>query len=252
MAYTKQTWSARVREFANRITLGLVSGSTYDVTQVEGTITTAGSPFNETRMNYIEDGIYNASLAAESAVQSVGATTPLATTGGTTPTLSIQAATPAQAGSMSAAQASKLADMYVTAVVDLTVSQSLAAGATVNFSIPIGASDFTHFDGIVIRSGNQAGSAVLIKKTPTDDYATGMALSTTPAVWTSKIAGVVTASVDVPFASQQLGYRVLDTSHYAKIVSITFSSTNIVFAVKNDHGTAATLSFRILGEVGYK
>lgn len=60
MAYTKNTWLARVRQYANRITLTLVSGSTYDVTQVEGTITQAGLALNPTNLNKMEQGIADA------------------------------------------------------------------------------------------------------------------------------------------------------------------------------------------------
>ena len=55
--YNKTTWISRVREYANRITLGLVSGNTYDVIQVEGDIDTIGTPFSTTAMQNIEDQV---------------------------------------------------------------------------------------------------------------------------------------------------------------------------------------------------
>jgi hypothetical protein len=57
MAYSKTTWIGRVREFANRITLTNISGTTYDVSQVEGAITTAGTSFSTTAMQNLEDGL---------------------------------------------------------------------------------------------------------------------------------------------------------------------------------------------------
>lgn len=60
MAYVKQTFVDRAVEFARRITMTLVSGTTYDYTPVTGTITNAGTDFTSTIMNKMESGIFDA------------------------------------------------------------------------------------------------------------------------------------------------------------------------------------------------
>jgi hypothetical protein len=56
-AYNKTTWTERIRQFASRFTLSNISGSTYDLTRVEGTVSQNGTPMSITNMNKIEAGI---------------------------------------------------------------------------------------------------------------------------------------------------------------------------------------------------
>jgi len=65
LSYTKTTWSDKAIQFVRRYTLGLVSGSTYDLTPVEGTVTNAGTAITAARMNNIETGIENGAVAAD-------------------------------------------------------------------------------------------------------------------------------------------------------------------------------------------
>lgn len=57
MAYTKTVWSDRQVQFPLRFQQTLVSGTTYDFTPVEGTITTAGTPLTASNLNNIENGV---------------------------------------------------------------------------------------------------------------------------------------------------------------------------------------------------
>jgi len=58
MSYTKTNWTARIRQYANRMTL-TPTGNTneYDKVQVEGTITIAGTPINPTNLQNMDDQI---------------------------------------------------------------------------------------------------------------------------------------------------------------------------------------------------
>lgn len=62
MSYIKNTWIDRAVEHSARYLLSLVSGSTYDITTAPGTITQAGTQVTASRMNNIEQGIYDAQL----------------------------------------------------------------------------------------------------------------------------------------------------------------------------------------------
>ena len=93
MAYTKTTWAARLREFTNRVQLTLVSGTTYDVTQVEGTVTQAGTAYSPDNMNKLEEGVRVANLAAsETVVGLVELATPAETTTGSDTTKAVHPA----------------------------------------------------------------------------------------------------------------------------------------------------------------
>lgn len=58
MAYVKTNWAARIREYANRVVLTATGGTNeYDITQVEGTITTAGTPISPANLQNMDDQI---------------------------------------------------------------------------------------------------------------------------------------------------------------------------------------------------
>lgn len=64
--YNKQTWVARQRQYADRVTLTPTGGlNEFDKAQVEGTVTVNGTPFNVARMNYMENGIEAVGLVAD-------------------------------------------------------------------------------------------------------------------------------------------------------------------------------------------
>lgn len=60
MAYTKTVWVDRVVATAKRYLLTLISGTTYDIDAVPGTVTEAGTTVTAARMNNIEQGVYDA------------------------------------------------------------------------------------------------------------------------------------------------------------------------------------------------
>jgi len=56
--YNKTNWQKRVRQFLNRILLTTTgTANEYDVTQVEGTVTTIGTPFSSDLLNNMESAI---------------------------------------------------------------------------------------------------------------------------------------------------------------------------------------------------
>ena len=60
MPYTKLTWAARLRQYANRLRLTPAAGGAavdYDVDQIEGTITQAGSAVSPANMQNIENAL---------------------------------------------------------------------------------------------------------------------------------------------------------------------------------------------------
>ncbi len=57
--YVKTNWLERVRQYANRFTLTNVSGTTYDLSRVEGTVSQAGTPLSIANLNKIEDRLYD-------------------------------------------------------------------------------------------------------------------------------------------------------------------------------------------------
>lgn len=65
MAYVKNTWKDRAVATASRYLLSLVSGNTYDITAVPGTVTEAGTQVTAERMNNIEQGIYEAAAPGD-------------------------------------------------------------------------------------------------------------------------------------------------------------------------------------------
>lgn len=64
MAFAKQTITDRQVQYPGRYLLTLVSGSTYDLTAVPGTITAAGTPINATLLQPIEDNLVRAGRTA--------------------------------------------------------------------------------------------------------------------------------------------------------------------------------------------
>lgn len=54
-AYTKNVWSDKAVQYVRRYLFTLVSGTTYDLTPVEGTVTNAGTSTTAARMNNIEN-----------------------------------------------------------------------------------------------------------------------------------------------------------------------------------------------------
>lgn len=59
MSYVKQTWVDRAVEFFRRFTY-TDDGTHLTLTEAPGTITNAGTPLDSTRLNHIEEGIYDA------------------------------------------------------------------------------------------------------------------------------------------------------------------------------------------------
>jgi hypothetical protein len=67
MAYEKQTWQARERQYLNRkLLVPTGTPNEYDETQVEGIVSVDGTPFSVSRLNHIEEGIYDLSLIVDS------------------------------------------------------------------------------------------------------------------------------------------------------------------------------------------
>jgi hypothetical protein len=64
MAFTKQTVVDRQVQYPGRYLLTLVSGSTYDLTAVPGTITQGGTPVNAALLQPIEDNLVRAGRTA--------------------------------------------------------------------------------------------------------------------------------------------------------------------------------------------
>lgn len=58
--YSKTTWIDRAVQYVRRYLLTLVSGTTYDLTPQEGTVTQAGTAVTAARMNNIENGVEGA------------------------------------------------------------------------------------------------------------------------------------------------------------------------------------------------
>jgi hypothetical protein len=59
MSYIKQTWVDRAVEFFRRFTY-TDDGTHLTLTEAPGTITNAGTPLDSTRLNHMEEGIYDA------------------------------------------------------------------------------------------------------------------------------------------------------------------------------------------------
>lgn len=64
MSYSKQVWVARVGNGLNRFR-DTVSGNYLELVNVPSMLVTEGTPFSAERMNHIEEGLYDLSLAVE-------------------------------------------------------------------------------------------------------------------------------------------------------------------------------------------
>lgn len=76
MVYVKTTWKDRIVQFANRFTKSNETPTSVTLTADPGIVTEAGTPLSATNLNKIEQGIADATAAAENAVtaQVVGGT----------------------------------------------------------------------------------------------------------------------------------------------------------------------------------